>query len=708
MGRSNGVFRLATSLDRASARRRRRSGGRSPTLWRRLMRLHSKSSWIALATCLTLSPSALAQSGLAGPDETDRDTVVITGSATPVEYEKLGQTLTVISEELIEDQGYTYIADVLRQVPGVAVSQSGSAGSLTQVRTRGSEGNHTLALLDGIDISSPDTGETDFSTILSGDISRIEVLRGPQSGLYGSNALAGVVNLITRRDVNGHYVSLAAEAGSFNTQQLQGGAGFGNGTDYASVGFQVLRSDGYDISPDTTAQGVPSVGIGSQAGDKEGNEVATVYVRGGGAISDVLRVDGIMRYLKKDSDFDGQAYNDPIPGRTYDDNSQGKTNQLLMGASATLDLLDGKWITKASASYLDEERRSTTTGFPFYLPGQIPTPVSLAVPLNSSGADASRTKFTLESTYEFGAPGFVSYITGFAENKKETYENPFSTRDEARELTGVGAQYRGEFAEQFYLFATLRHDANDAFDDADTYSVAASWVIPGIGTRPHASYGTGVTNPTFFEQYGFTPSSYVGNPDLLPEESRGWDIGIEQTLFDGAAVVDVTYFKADLKNEIYTAFGAAPTYLSTPANRTTKSDRSGWEASFAINPITDISIIGSYTNLDATEPAGIEVRRPEHQGAIEASWRIGGGAVQLNLGVTYNGEMQDTDFGTFMRAGVDPYTLIRFGASWQVSDTIEVYGRVENLLDEDYQEVIGLRGAPQAAYVGIRFREETK
>ena len=205
----------------------------------------------------------------------------MTGSATPVEYEKLGQTLSVISSELIEDQGYTYVPDVLRQGPGVAVNQAGGPGALTQVRTRGSEGNHTLVLLDGIDVSSPDQGETDFSTLLSGDLERIEVLRGPQSGLYGSNALAGVVNLISRRDIDGRYVGVSAEAGSFNTFQLQGNAGFGNGDDYGSIGFHALKSEGYDISPDTTAQGVPTVGLGGKADDKEGNSIATVYLRGG-------------------------------------------------------------------------------------------------------------------------------------------------------------------------------------------------------------------------------------------------------------------------------------------------------------------------------------------------------------------------------------------------------------------------------------------
>ncbi|MEQ1610830.1 MAG: TonB-dependent receptor [Hyphomonadaceae bacterium] len=665
------------------------------------MRLHLKTFWIALAACASLAPSALAQA-----DDPDRDLVVVTGSATPIEYQKLGQTLTVISGELIEDQGYSYVPDVMRQVPGVAVSQGGAPGSLTQIRTRGSEGNHTLVLLDGIDVSSPDQGETDFSMLLTGDLARIEVLRGPQSGLYGSNALAGVVNLISRRDIDGQYVGVSGEGGSFNTFQLQGNAGFGNGHDYASIGFHALTSDGYDISRDTTAEGVSAAGLGGRPGDKEGNSIATVYLRGGKAFNDAFRVDGIARYLNKTSDLDGQAYNDPIPGQTYDDASDTRHKQFLAGASATLSLMDGKWETTASASHVDEKRRSSSSNFPFLLPGQVPTADDLDDPLSSSGADATRTKFTLQSTYEFGDANLLHYVTAFIENKEETYDNPFTARDESRELTGVGAQYRGEFAQQFYVLATVRHDDNDTFDDADTYSVAGSWVIPGTGTRLHASVGTGATNPTFFEQFGFNPGTFVGNPDLVPEESEAWEIGIEQTLFDGMAIVDLNYFDATLENEIYTAFGPPPGYLSTPANRTTESTRSGWEASVNIRPTDDIDIIVSRTNIDATEPAGIEIRRPEHQGALDASWRIAGGPLQLNLGVTYNGEMTDTDFGAFLNTAVDPYTLVRLGASWQVSKTIELYGRVENLTDEDYEEVIGLRGAPQAFYIGIRFREE--
>lgn len=649
----------------------------------------------ALLSGAALALALPAYSQSAPPDE--NDIVVVTGTTTPVEYEKVGYSLTIVSEELIEDQGYSYVPDVLRQIPGVAVNRGGAFGALTQVRIRGAEANHTLALLDGIDISSSDQGETDFSTLLSGDIERIEVLRGPQSGLYGSNALAGVVNMITRRDVNGTYFNAAIEAGEFSTLQIQGSGGFGNGEDYASAGFHMLTTGGYDTSPDRTAQGVPSVG-GAEPGDDEGNKIATAYLRGGKALSNVFRIDGIARYLNKDSELDGQAFSPPIAGLSYDDNSSTDQAQLLVGGSATLSLLDGKWQTIGSASYVDDERRDDGISFPSGSP-------------SPSGRDSTRTKFALQSTFEFGAPGFASFLTGFAETKEETYQNacpafcsPEQRLEQSRELVGLGVQYRAEIANQFYVSATARHDDNDDFEDADTYSVAGSWNIPGIGTRPHASFGTGIANPTFFEQFGFDPGNFVGNPGLIPEEAEGWDAGVEQTLLDGRVVLDLTYFESTLQNEIFTAFGPPPDFLSTPQNRTTTSDRSGWEATFRLYPTDDIDLVGSWTNLDSTEPAGIELRRPENQGALDASWRIGGGPVQLNLGVTYNGEQVDTDFGTFLRTEQDPYTLVRLGASWQLNDEIELYARIENLTDEEYEEVISFLGAPRAAYIGVRFK----
>ncbi len=663
------------------------------------MRLLLNSSSIALAagSALAIAPSAFAQTG--------PDTIVVTGTAVPVEADTVGQTITAISGQMIEDQGYTYVPDVLRQIPSIAVSQAGAPGSVTQVRTRGAEANHTLVLLDGIDISSPDQGETDFSTLLTGDIARIEVLRGPQSGLYGSNALAGVVNLISRTEVNGHDLGASIEAGSFGTVQLAAKAGIGDSDTYAAISANWLTSDGYDISPDQTANGVPAVGIGGTPGDKESNTVTTVNLRAGTALSETWSVKGVARYLKSGSDTDGQAFGFPIPGRTYDDASGTDHEQTVVGASTTYDPFDGAWETTLSASYLDETRVNRTTNFPFVFAPPIPAPADLLlIPVDESRIDSTRAKFGVLSTLRLGADEFKHFLTGFIETKKETFEDTFTGRDEARTLNAFGAQYRAEIAEQLNLYATVRRDQNGAFQDADTYSVAASWAIPSTGSRLHTSYGTGVTNPTFIEQFGFDPGSFVGNAALVPEEAVGWDIGVEQALMEDRLVVDLSYFKSTLENEIFTAF--LPTFQTTPLNNTRNSDRSGWELYVSASPIEDVSLIGSWTELDASEPAGIEVRRPEQQGSLDASWRIGGGPVQLNLGVTYNGKMTDTDFGTFLRTRVDPYTLVRFGASWQFTDQIELYSRVENLLDETYQEVIGYNAAPQAAYFGIRFRDE--
>ena len=659
------------------------------------------SSPLMLVASLALAAApALAQTS------TTDDTIIVTGVVAPLEADKLGQSITVLPGDLIEDQGYAYVPDVLRQVPSLAVSQLGSPGALTQVRVRGAEANHTLVLIDGIDISSPDQGETDFSTLVTHDLARIEILRGPQSGLYGSNALSGVVNLVTRKDIDASYLAASLEAGTFGTLDVEASAGTGDGEDdYLAISANHITSEGYDISPDQAANGVPAVGVGGQRGDTEGNRITSVNLRGGKRLNDMLRVNGIARYVTKESDTDGQAFGFPISGQTYDDASRTEHKQLTFGASAVIDPWDGAWETTLSASHVDESRRSLLSDFPFLLGPPVPLPADLLlIPLFEAGSDSTRFRLGVVSTVRFGDESIRHFVTGFAEHEEETYTDPFISRDEERTVGAVGLQYRNEIADQLYLSATLRHDANDDFQDIETYSLSAAWQIPGTGTRLHSSWGTGVTAPTFIEQFGFNPGTFIGNVNLVPEESIGWDIGVEQALFDDALVIDLTWYEAELENEIFTAF--LPSFETTPLNSTSDSDRSGWELTIAATPIEGLSFYGAYSQLDATEPGGIEIRRPKEQASLDASWDFVGSPFQLNLGVTHVGENIDNDFATFLRTELDPYTLIRLGASWQVTDQFELYARAENLTDEEYQEVIGYNAAPQAFYLGLRFRDE--
>lgn len=641
------------------------------------MQLEIKRPFVALA--LGFASAAHAEA---------LDQVVVTATVLPTEYQKIGNSLTVAKGQQIEDGGYTYVPDVLRQVPGLSVNRPGSYGSLTQVRTRGAEGNHTLVLFNGVDVSDAGQGEADLSTLLAVNIDRIEVLRGPQSGLYGSNALAGVINILTPRDTNGSYYNASAEYGSFGTTTLLGGGGFGNGDYYIDGGAGFLDMEGFDISALGAVNGPPGV-----TGDKEGYRNVTLYLSSGKKVSPNLRLDGFARYVDSEADLDGFDFSF-IPGqqgRTYDDASQTSTQSYNLAGSGTLSLLDDKWVTTAYANYTHNHAESRD-----------------GIPGDEFGDKAYRVKYGIHSSVKFTSNGLVNTLTGFAESKKESFQNthPFSpaqAETQTRKLFGLGVQDQLEIADQLYLSGTYRHDDNDKLDSVDSYSLAASWVVRATGTRPHASYGSGVTNPSFHEQFGFDPGSYVGNPDLKPESARGWDLGIEQIFAGGRALVDVTWFNSTLHDEIVSCYPSS-------CNETVESSREGLELYARVSPAADVDIVGSYTYLRAREgdPSTVEVRRPKNQAALDATWRSMEDKLRLTMSLTYNGEQYDNDYRQYglpnyevLKTQVPAYTVVRLAASYRVAPTLEVLARVENASDEDYEEVIGARAPGATAYIGV-------
>jgi vitamin B12 transporter len=621
---------------------------------------------------LSTSSAALAQAQAV----LDPRTIVVTGSATPVERETIGNTLTVIEGETIATGQTAYLQDVLRAVPGVAVSQRGSFGSLTQVRIRGAEGNHVLVLIDGIEVAATSSGEFDFSSLLANNIDRVEVLRGPQSGLYGSNALAGVISVVTRGG-DGPMFDAAAEYGTFDSIFGRAGVVLGNRETFVSANAIYRETDGFS-----------SAAIGTEP---DGDRNLTLYLRGGVALADVARIDGSLRYVDKQTETDGFDFSGgPLQGLAVDDDSYSNTEDWSGGLALTVTPI-ARWDNVFSAAYSHGDSVGGSGG------------------ADRFGDTGERLKLAGRSTIGFDTSASARhFFTVFVEHEEESYRNtfPFDPSQEARQkrtMLGYGAEYRLELADSLFLRAAVRHDDNDAFEDATTYSLAGSWVIPPSGTRLHASYGTGVTNPTFFEQFGFVPDQFVGNPDLHPEKADGFDFGVEQRLFDNRLLLDATYFNAALEDEIVSVFPSVENDLG-------ESDREGVELTARVE-LGAISFGGSYTYLDATDPDGTEeVGRPRDRAGFDVTAHFAHDRGSVTAGVIHNGQMLDNDFRNYFTNGfvaektaLDSNTVVRIAGSFNVTDSLELFGRVENVFDEDYQEVISYATPGTAVYGGLRF-----
>ena len=300
-------------------------------------------------------------------------------------------------------------------------------------------------------------------------------------------------------------------------------------------------------------------------------------------------------------------------------------------------------------------------------------------------------------------------MTGAANWERETFRNPYGedayySSEKERNLYGFVAEYKGEYWDRLFLSGALRYDRNDHFKDAVTYSASAAYLFPKTGTRLHGSVGTGAKNPSFYQQFGTYSSTmtFVGNPDLTPETSFGWDAGIEQKLFDDRFLVDFTYFNERLRDEItYSSNGTIMTYYNADGT----SKRQGLEVSAQLAITDDLHVKASYTYLESLDPDGkAEVRRPKHSGSLNVTQAFLDGKAHAFADAVIRGEMTDNNWSTWPATTetLDDYVLLNVGADYQVNDKVQIYGRVENLLDADYQEVYGYNTAGITGFVGLK------
>lgn len=653
----------------------------------------SGPSVLAKAGAAALAIALSAATAPARAQDFALDTIVVEGAsleAGPVAKDSTGSAVTVVSGAQLRARQIRHAGDALRSLPGVQLNRSGGFANLTQVRIRGAEANHTLVLIDGAEANTASEGEFDFSNLLAEDIARIEVIRGPQSGLYGSNALAGVINIVTNDGRGPARVIVRGEGGSFDTVGTSLSLAGGSDAVHGVLTLQKRTSNGFNISPDGP--------------EDDGSQMAAMSGKGGVRIFDWLKIEGSLRQSVKQGDRDDQI---PTLARLgllqpSEDTPSNFDTRLRMGRlEATVDPFAGRWVHKLQGDFNETKARDD----------QLP-PAFASSALNVS----SVRSVGYLSTLRHATPGFLASahsLTGLIEREQERFTpvlNDNIERQRGREA--YAAEYRGNYFDHLTVTANYRQEDNDSFEDFSTYRMAGSLKLGGTGLRLHGGAGTGVKYPTMFEQFGQIPSfGFVPNPDLLPEESFGWDGGVEKTLLSGRLVVDVTYFEADLKNQIDTVF--SPTF--TAVNLRGTSTRKGVEVSADWRATEALTLGAAYTNLDAFRPDGLrEIRRPEHAARFDADYRFAHGRGNLHLAVAYNGAMEDdgllnrSSFGfpgfVEQRVTLDAFTLVALAASYEIGPGVEMFGRVENLLDENYQEVFGFESAGLAAFAGVRLR----
>ncbi|WP_199556419.1 TonB-dependent receptor plug domain-containing protein [Sandaracinobacteroides hominis] len=632
-----------------------------------------------LVSLLALSAAAPA---LADSASDTADAIVVTASRSgdAILLENLPASITLITDADMQNRQTRIVSDVLRDVPGVAVSRTGAIGGLTQIRVRGTEGNHVLVLIDGIKASDPYYGEYDFGTLIADEDARIEILRGQQSSLYGSDAIGGVIQYITLSGRDAPGFSARAEGGSFGT--FSGGAraaGFTDTLDYA-VSTSAYVTDG---TP-TARNGDRNVGSTSVGVSGKLNWTP----------SEIFKLSAVGRYSYTDADTNNSEYDTTSPwfGYTVDSPGVHYVNKAFYGlVRGELSLADGRWTTALTGQFADTKRRGYTEfGFDY-------------------GNNGRRYKGALESTYRFGSDRFQNKVTGAVDFEREEFQNlsayAFQGWADVQNWGLVG-QYELEVDEAFFAGASIRRDLNNRFADVTTWRAQAGYRLP-MGLRVRGAYGTGVKNPGFYELFGYSDGKYIGNPNLRPEKSKGWEAGIDQVFGDGWATVGVTYFNSVLTDEIYIRY-PPPTYIATPSNRSTDSKQEGVEFLVSATPVPQIRFDLAYTWLNAKENGVREVRRPRNTGSLNISYFSTDQRFSTTFTFRYNGEQTDvayTDPSYIpVRVTLNDYVLVNLGAEYKVTEAISVFGRIENLLDENYEEVFSFATPGRAAYGGVKAR----
>jgi len=612
------------------------------------------------------------------------ETIEVTGTRTPLSVVDIASSVTVITAEDLENRQTFSLPDLLNTLPGIAVARAGSVGGQAQLRLRGGEANQTLVLLDGIQMNDPAAGdEVQFELLSATEIERIEIIRGPLSSVWGSDAVSGVINIITKKGEGDLNVRANGEAGAFGTYRFGGSVG-GAGK---KTNFRLGAS--YSDSEGTNA---------SRVGDeKDGFRALTVNASAGWQPSDTRSLSFSIRHNDTRNEFDGVDF---LTGFPTDSDRVTNATKTYAGISGQVELFEGLVTQSARVTYLDTEIANVSDG-------------------SASGTTASqRWGFYADTRVRFSDGHSLTFAidhedTDFTQTGPAS---PFGDPNQQQSITNTGyvADYVGILSDSVTVTGSVRYDDNDRFENDTNWRGGIVYKLPssgtGTGTRFYANVARGQKAPTFGDQFGFFADLFLGNPNLVPESSVEYEIGVSHVALDGRLNLDASFFTARLENEI-NGFAFDPvTFQFTAENRDGKSTRDGFEVTAEIAVTDQLNVTLNYAYLDAEEPDGSggltrELRRPKNNASLFVDYRPSD-RVGLTLDANYVGSSVDTFFPPFPEPSqavtLDDYLLVNIGGTYRINDSISLYGRVENLLDETYENLFGFATPGLGAYGGFR------
>lgn len=588
--------------------------------------------------------------------EEDTDEIVVTATRTKQSIKDVGSSITVITKEQIENSKAPLILDVLRNVPGIEVTRTQGIGGTTSIFMRGGDSAHTLVFIDGVQANSTTSGSFNFANLTTDNIERIEILRGPQSTLYGSEAMGGVINIITVKGEGETKIAIGSEYGTHETYRekfnLSGGK---EKVDY-SAGVSYLKTHG--------------ISDASSGREEDGYENFTGSVRVGREFMDSGRVDTTLRVSH--SDFELDSFTFPV-GPTDDEDRRQKSEEVYFSTKAENTFFD-IWTPSILVSVNDTELEGldlTEDANEFRIPTRL---------------------WRAEHQSDINVTDFDTATLGF-EFEVQEGENDGKFDKQTTYNRGAFFQNQIEIFDGLNWTAGLRYDRHSAFGVHYTYRSTLSYNLENVGARLHGSWGKGFRAPSINEL--FFPN--FGNPGLNPEESKGWDVGIEKTIIENKLNFDITYFENDFTDLIIAAAQPDGSFI---AENVSKAEAEGFESLLTFKPYSKIALIGTYTYTDTTDRGKNDQlpRRPRNRASLSLNTQP---LEKLNLNLT--GIMVRDRIDSVDGADMEDYWTANLAAKYTFTELMAGYLRFENLFDRDYEEVTGFDTLDLTVYGGVDF-----